>query len=218
MSPSTVATDSGNKAAALDGVVSRYLNRPLSRPLARLAAHTPITPNQVTVVSTVVAFAAAWLLASGHNVWAALAIQASSIIDGVDGDLARLTGRSSRFGAIFDAVLDRYADAAIIGGMAWWAHKHEGYPGALALGLVALTGAFAVSYSRARAEASAGVTLGSDLLGVATRDVRLLIASAGCLLGQVYWSLALIAVITHATVGRRLLLLRRRLGERPSRT
>ncbi|HZQ36830.1 MAG TPA: CDP-alcohol phosphatidyltransferase family protein, partial [Dehalococcoidia bacterium] len=121
-------------------------------------------------------------------------------VDGVDGDLARLTGRSSGFGAVLDAVLDRYADAAIFGGMAWWALQHEGYGAALLLGLAAVTGAFAVSYSRARIEASAGLKLAGELLGLGSRDVRLLIAALGCLLGQVWIALAIIAVLTHATV------------------
>jgi phosphatidylglycerophosphate synthase len=197
------------KPASLDGLVSRYLNRPLSRPLARLLAHTPVTPNQVTLLSTLIAFGAGWLLVGGANILAAVAIHASSVVDGVDGDLARLTGRSSRFGAVLDAVLDRYADAAILGGMAWWALQHERYAAALLLGLVALTGAFAVSYSRARIEASAGVRLAGELLGLGSRDVRLLIAAIGCLLGQVWIALALIALLTHATVLWRLVRLTR---------
>jgi phosphatidylglycerophosphate synthase len=207
-----VAAGAAPKPQGLDGLVSRYLNRPLSRPIARLLAPTPITPNQVTVISLLVAFGAGWLLVAGHNVWAALAIHASSVIDGVDGDLARLTGRGSRFGAVFDAVLDRYADAAIFGGMAWWAYEHESQPAALLLGMVTLTGAFAISYSRARVEASAGISITERLVGVASRDVRLLVAAIGCLVGQVYWALLLVAVATHATVAWRLLYLRRHLA------
>lgn len=207
-------TPVAQKPAALDGLVSRYLNRPLSRPAARLVAHTPLTPNQVTIVSTLIALGAGWLLVGGANVWAGIAIHLSSVVDGVDGDLARLTGRSSRFGAVLDAVLDRYADAAILGGMAWWALQHERYSAALLLGLVALTGAFAVSYSRARIEASAGVKLAGELLGLGSRDVRLLIAAIGCVVGQVWLALALIALLTHATVLWRLVRLARVQGDR----
>ena len=63
----------------------------------------------------------------------------ASIIDGVDGDLARLT--------------DRYADAAILGGMTIYAARFEEWPQAAAVGGLALAGALTVSYSRARAEA-----------------------------------------------------------------
>ncbi len=202
-------TPAAQKPASLDGLVSRYLNRPLSRPIARLLANTPATPNQVTILSTLIAFGAGWLLVGGANVWAGIAIHVSSVVDGVDGDLARLTGRSSRFGAVLDAVLDRYADAAILGGMAWWALRHERFGGALMLGLIALIGAFAVSYSRARIEASAGISLAGELLGLGSRDVRLLIAALGCLFGQAWIALALMALLTHTTVLWRLIRLAR---------
>ena len=195
---------SAEKPASLDGLVSRTLNRPLSRPAARLLQHTPITPNQVTLASLLIAFGAGWLLYLGHNVWAALAIHTSSVVDGVDGDLARLTGRSSSFGAIFDAVLDRYADGAILGGATYWAYRHEGYPLPVLLGLVALVGAFAVSYSRARIEASAGFAPDAFLLGIGTRDVRLLLLTLGLLVGQGWWALLLVALAAHATVLARL--------------
>jgi phosphatidylglycerophosphate synthase len=67
----------------------------------------------VTVAGVLLATVAGWLLVAGHNVWAAFAIHASSVVDGTDGYLARLTRSSNSFGAVFDAVLDRYADAAI---------------------------------------------------------------------------------------------------------
>jgi len=196
--------DARAKPAARDGLVSRYLNRPLSRPLARLLVHTPATPNQVTLLSFVFALAAGWLLTLGHNVWGGLAVHVSSVIDGVDGDLARLTGRSSRFGAVFDAVLDRYADTALIGGATWWAYQHERWPAAVIVGLCALVGAYAVSYSRARIEASGGRTF---LLGLGTRDVRLFVLALGLIAGQAWWALLVIAVVANATVITRLIAL-----------
>ena len=82
--------------------------------------------------------------------------QVASVVDGVDGDLARLKRATSAFGAFFDAVLDRYADAGIIAGMAVWAWRHESYPATGLVGLLALLGALMISYSAARAEASTG--------------------------------------------------------------
>jgi phosphatidylglycerophosphate synthase len=199
------------KSPSLDGFVSRYLNRPLSRPIARLLARTPVTPNQVTVVSLLCALGAGWLLMLNHPVWAGVAVHVSSVIDGVDGDLARVAGRASRFGAVLDAVLDRYADAAIIGGMSWRAYQHERYPAAIVVGLAALTGAFAMSYTRARAESSAGESLTGGLLGSASRDVRLLVAAVACLLSQTYIALVLIAALANLNVAARLVHLQRRL-------
>jgi phosphatidylglycerophosphate synthase len=191
-------------AASLDGPVSRYLNRRFSVPIAAALAHTPATPNQVSVLALLVACAAALLLAIGRNVEAALLIQASSIVDGVDGDLARAKVLATRFGGLFDAVLDRYADAAIAAGMAVWAAGHESWPAPAAVGFAAVVGFLLVSYSRARIETEGGRDAASDLLGVASRDVRLLALAVGAAAGQCWWALVLVGGLSYATVAWRL--------------
>src|SRR6476660_9191922 len=150
--------------ASLDGPVSRYLNRRVSVPAARLLARTPATPNQLSVAALIVAAGSMPLLAAGRNIEGAVLIQLSSIVDGIDGDLARAKGMASRFGGVFDSVLDRYADALIVGGMAWYAYGYEDYPQPLLLGLVALVGFLLVTYSRARLETEAGQEATSELL------------------------------------------------------
>lgn len=189
---------------SLDGPVSRYLNRRLSVPVARALAHTPATPNQVSVAALAVAVVSAALLAVGRNIEAGVLIQASSIVDGVDGDLARAKAMASTFGGLFDAVLDRYADAAIAGGMAIFAYRYEQMPGALVLGFAAVVGFILVSYSRARLETEGGREVASDLLGAASRDVRLLALAIGAAFGQCWWALAIVAALSYATVGWRL--------------
>lgn len=194
--------------SSLDGPVSRYLNRRLSAPLARLLAPTPLTPNQVSLLAFVTALGAFGSFALGQPIAAGLLIQASSIVDGVDGDLARLQGRTSPFGAVFDATLDRYADAAIVGGMTWWAWSHPDLSGPqpIVVGLAALTGFLLVSYSRARLEREGyRSALGGAAL-LAGRDVRLLLAAAGSVAGQTYWTLIVLAALSFAAVALRLVL------------
>jgi phosphatidylglycerophosphate synthase len=191
-------------AASLDGPVSRYLNRRISVPIASLLARTPATPNQVSVLAALVAAGAAGLLAVGRNIEAGVLIQASSIIDGVDGDLARAKAMATRFGGAFDAVLDRYADAAIVAGMAWYAHEHESWGQAALVGFAAIVGFLLVSYSRARLETEGGRDVASDLLGVAGRDVRLLALAVGAALGQCWWALVVMGALSYATVAWRL--------------
>jgi phosphatidylglycerophosphate synthase len=204
--------------AAYDGVVSRYLNRPLSRPIAGALARTPVTPNQVTVFTLLLAAAAAAMVAAGWHIAGGIAIQAVSVVDGVDGDLARRTGRQSRFGGVLDAVTDRYADALMLGGMAIYAYRFEDWsrPGVVAL--LALAGALLVSYSRARIEASLDAAPSDGLFGLASRDVRSLVAAVGTVAGQCYWTLIVLAVASWLTVAWRLLYLRlRRVGMPPAR-
>ncbi len=193
--------------ASYDGIVSRYLNRRFSRPIARLVAKTPVTPNQVSVVSFLIALASMGLFLGGYNLWAGLAAQFSSIVDGVDGDVARLKDMATRFGGFFDAVLDRYSDVAIIGGLTYWTVEYEvgvSLGVAVGVGLMAIVGALMVSYTRARAEAS----LGGAFQGVAgflgARDARLLLVMIGALLGQGLATLLVLAVLTNATVLLRL--------------
>lgn len=193
-------------ASSIEGPVSRYLNRRLSRPIARLLAPTPVTPNQVSVASLLVAFGALAAFATGQAIAAGVLIQTSSVVDGVDGDLARLQRRASRFGGVLDAVLDRYADAAIVGGMTWWAWSHPEVAGPqpLVVGLAALSGFFLVSYSRARLEAEGyGALLTGGAL-LASRDVRLLLAAIGSAFGQTYWTLIVLGSMSYLVLGWRL--------------
>lgn len=193
---------------AHDGPVSRLLNRRLSRPLARLAANAGLSPNQATALSTGVALTVPLLFVANQPRLAGAAIQAASVVDGVDGDLARLTSRSTRFGAVLDAVTDRYADAAIIGGMTYWSVRHEQKPATRIVGLSALVGSLMVSYSRARVEAETGESLDRGAFGYATRDVRLLIAAMGSAARRTYWTLLTLAVLTNLSVAWRLSRLR----------
>ena len=219
-----------------DGIVSRYLNRPLSRPAARALVGTPVTPNSITVTTLLLAFATAAGLAAGYNIIGGIAIQVVSVVDGVDGELARLRNATTRFGAVLDAITDRYADAAIIGGLTIYAVRFEDYPQPEVIGMLALAGTLSVSYSRARIEASLfpanqeqatddeeaaspspagrergpggeGASLDS-VFGLASRDVRSLLMAVGAVLGFVYITLCVIAVVTAVTVAWRLVYLR----------
>lgn len=204
--------------ANYDGLVSRYLNRPLSRPAARLIAPTAITPNAVTLFTLTLALVTGGMIAAGWNIIGGIFIQVVSVVDGVDGELARLKNRATRFGGVLDAVTDRYADAAMLAGMTVYAVRFEDYSRPEFVGLLALAGALTVSYSRARIEASfadvPAVRNASDsVFGLASRDVRSLVAAIGTLAGQCYWTLVILAVISGLTVAFRLIYLRRLTGQ-----
>ena len=190
--------------ASLDGTVSRYLNRRISVPAAKLLARTPATPNQVSVAALIIAAASMPLLAIGRNIEGAILIQLSSIVDGIDGDLARAKSMASRFGGLFDSVLDRYADALIVGGMAWYAYEWEDSAQPLLVGCVAIVACLLVTYSRARLETEAGTEATGELLGIATRDVRLLALALGALVGEAYWTMIVVAAACYLTVCWRL--------------
>ncbi len=92
-----------------DGWVSRHLNRPVSISISRVLAHTSITPNQFTLLTGLLGILTAWLLAKGPY-WGfmlgAFLFHLTSILDGVDGELARLKFKASPFGQWLDTLVD----------------------------------------------------------------------------------------------------------------
>ena len=201
-----------------DGIVSRYLNRPLSRPAARALRGTPLTPNAVTAFTLVLAVATGLMIAAGWNIAGGILIQAVSVIDGVDGELARLKAQATRFGGVFDAVTDRYADAVMLAGMTIYAVRFESHSHAEFVGMLALSATLIVSYSRARIEADLPDVTESgrldSIFGLASRDVRSLIAAVGTVAGQCWWTLIILAAVSAATIAWRLLYLRVTVGSR----
>ena len=186
-----------------EGFVSRHLNRRFSRPIARLLVPTPITPNQVSLLAFLLSAGAAALFWGGHNIWAGIAVQASSIIDGVDGDLARAKSMTSLFGGFFDALLDRYADALILAGLGYWALQHQSNANETTIAiatLVAIIGSLMISYSRARAEATFGQPFEGLPGALASRDLRLLVIMIGAIVGQALATLVVIAILTNMVV------------------
>lgn len=177
--------------------------------MARALKHTPVTPNQVSVFALGVAALALVAFAYGHNIVGGVLTQLSSIVDGVDGDLARAKGMSSQFGGFLDAVLDRYADALIVMGLAIWTASTQDATLAWVLGFWAITGSLVISYTRARVPEAARSMFDRGITSLASRDVRLLVIAVGAVVGQGLVTLAVIAVSTHGVVLLRLVRARR---------
>ena len=183
--------------------LTRYLYRPVSKPLATLLARTWVTPIQVSWLSA--AFAAAGGVAFAYRAYVLGVVLAliGQVSDCVDGDLARITGRTSRSGAYLDSVLDRWTDAALIIGLGL--SDLDRYGAAAAFALV---GASVTSYARARAQ-----SLGTDCPdGIATRDARLLILMVTPLIDAVLAGLWLVATLGLVTSVQRMVWSMRALG------
>ncbi len=190
-----------------DGLIARYLNRRLSIPISRwLVRHTSLTPNQITIGVFGLTVLAALLFCQGAGfpaILAGLLAQVASILDGCDGEVARLRHMHTPFGAWLDAVLDRWADALLVAGMACGAWRMLGQPQVWLLGFLALAGSFAISYSEARYEGAfrEPPAFGDGI--PAKRDIRLFLMMLGGLSGQLVPALFLIAALTLAESARR---------------
>lgn len=185
-----------------DGVVARTVNRRISGPLTRQLLRTGMAPDVATVLAFGFTLAAAVLLALGDR-WLMLAggllVILGGALDGVDGELARVSGRSSRRGAVLDTLLDRYADLAVVLGLVLGARA--GVTGWI-WGFAAACGCLLVSYLHA-------VGRDTDVRLLFRREVRLLIFALSAIAGFPLWGLAAVAVAANIDVVRGVVLLLR---------
>jgi CDP-diacylglycerol--glycerol-3-phosphate 3-phosphatidyltransferase len=166
--------------------------------LAGAIARTGIGPNVLTVSGTLLHVGVAWLLAEGRLAAGAAALAGAAAFDGLDGALARATGRSSRFGAFLDSTFDRVSEVLVFLGLLVWA-QNTGQVVQARLVLIALAGSLMVSYTRARAE---GIGRGTSS-GVLGRLERMLVLVAGLALGWLSLSLWILAIGSWLTTAHR---------------
>ncbi len=167
-----------------------------------LAAHRlGLTPDGVTLVGTLIVGVAAWQAALGNFLVAGLLLIFGSAFDVLDGAIARAINRKGRFGAFLDSTLDRYADGFLLGSLAWY-FANNGRQPELLISLLALIGAYIVSYTRARAEG----------LGIACKDgwfsrvERTLVLIGALLTGWIVPGVIILAIGSHITALQRIAL------------
>jgi phosphatidylglycerophosphate synthase len=156
--------------------------RGLAVPVALAFGRLGLTPNALTVLGFGISVAAA--VAAGFGAWipAGLLVIFGGVFDLFDGALARATNQVSRLGAFLDSVFDRAGEAVIYLGIIA-ASQAAGFTAGTILGGAAMAASFMVSYARAKSE-SLGFTPGTTMaaVGVAPREVRLVILTLGLLL------------------------------------
>jgi CDP-diacylglycerol--glycerol-3-phosphate 3-phosphatidyltransferase len=142
----------------------------LFTPVAKMLLRWGVSPDTVTVVGTAgVCFGALWFFPRGDLWVGVLVVTAFVFSDMVDGLMARLSQRSSSWGAFLDSTLDRFGDAAIFGGLVMYYVGPGDSELLAALALYCLVMGSLTSYARARAEA-----LGMEArVGIAERSDRL---------------------------------------------
>jgi CDP-diacylglycerol--glycerol-3-phosphate 3-phosphatidyltransferase len=172
-----------------------------------------ISPDIVTIVGTFgVCFGALLFYPRHQFFWGSVFIAVFAIFDTLDGTMARLSGRSTKWGAYLDSTLDRVADSAIFGGLVLWYSGDGDTPYLAALALACLILGSVVSYAKARAE-GLGMTANVGIAERAERVVVVLLATALVGLGvpEVLLTvvLSLLALASLITVIQRMLEVRR---------
>jgi CDP-L-myo-inositol myo-inositolphosphotransferase len=190
-----------------DGPVSRWLNRPVSIRLSKVLVNFNITPNQISFFSFMLSIVG--LFALGDYLYLALGgivAQFASIIDGSDGEVARLKYLSSDYGGWFDAVLDRYADAFLLSGLTWYVYSHNPTSLVLGVGFLAIIGSFMVSYTADKHDKLMANRIGQGMrMG---RDIRVFLIFLGAILNQPYAVLMVIATLMNLETIRRIVICR----------
>jgi CDP-diacylglycerol---glycerol-3-phosphate 3-phosphatidyltransferase len=182
---------------------------------------TRVTPNALTASGVSLCLAAAVLVFfENRNEWlfywlGAVVFVVGSILDILDGALARAGGKTTTFGAYLDSTTDRVGEGAVLGAIALVFSRH-GHPVALALAFAAVAGSFLVSYTRAKAEA---LGLRGDV-GLGSRAERVVVITGGLVLAPIsIWllvgAIAFLTATAWLTVLQRILFVRKQLRERP---
>ncbi len=178
-----------------DGFISRYLNRKISTRISALLVDY-VTPNQMTIATFLLGIFSA-LLNFVSIPLAGVLYQVSSILDGVDGEIARASMRTGRFGGYADSVLDRYVDFAFLLTLAYVSIKE---PLWWVIAASAIFGSAMVSYSTERYKAAYGSDIYSDIPAmrrlIGKRDERIFLTMLFCLAGRIKVLLLLLAILT----------------------
>ena len=193
-----------------DGPISRYLNRPISTMISKYLLKKDITPNQISFFSFLLSVVGALFFFLGgylNLLVGGILAQTSSIIDGCDGEIARLKFQTSEFGGWYDAVLDRYADAFLLFGLTYYAY----FPGKnllyLLIGFFALIGTFMNSYTADKYDRLMKKNLvpGKHYFRIG-RDIRMFIIFLGALINYPILILYLIALTMNIENIRRIIM------------
>jgi len=193
------------------------------RPVWTFLQRADIPPNAVTSVSVLLAIAAGVAAAAGRFSLGGYLYLCSGVCDFLDGRLARITGKATASGAALDSILDRYSEAAMLIGLAWFYRESW----ALLPVLAFLAGSFLVPYVRARGEglgihSKVGLMQRPErvvILGVAVAlspvvEVWFMTAQGAGFYGLTVLAVLLLAVSTQLTAAHRLVALSQALAEK----
>ena len=196
-----------------DGLIAQHLNRPVSRRITERLLSRNVAPWQISLASFGATLAAGLSFAMGHATTGGLVAQFASVLDGTGGEVARIRYQDSPFGGVYEALLDRIGDAAVIGGMTLYAWLMGAGHAVVFLGFAAVAGSslsmlvkekYGTQFARGWAEERDGRWRWL-LLG---RDGRLFLSLIAGLTGQIEAVLAYLALGTHVHAGVRIFRIR----------
>ena len=195
-----------------DGIVSKNFNRKISGLITKLfLIKTPITPNIITFSTLILVIPTFLLLAKGVYPWiflGGLLIQFLSILDGCDGEIARLKFLKTKWGTFFDTVIDRYVDIIIIFGMiyGYWLTTHN--ETILIMGFFVVSSLILDIFTSREIKVVTRKKIKWPILNI-KRDTRLLILSLGAITNQTFLTMVILLLILNFKIVFRLVFTRK---------
>ena len=186
-----------------DGPISKHINRPISKWITSKITDYPLTPNQISIaVFFISVFSGLIISMEGYFflLLGALLAQLSSILDGCDGEIARLKLLKSKFGGWLDRVFDRYSDLFIFTGLTFHTYFIHKTLTVFLIGFIAVGGRIISSYT-AFVYDSVASTRNSIRIG---RDLIIFTILIGAVLNIPYITLVILAFIMNADICKRL--------------
>jgi archaetidylinositol phosphate synthase len=191
-------------------------------PLAAFCVSLGLSPNQVSVLSLICGCATAVLYAMGYFFIGSLLLALSAVLDLVDGTVARMTGKETKFGAVFDWIVDKYTDALVLIGI--------GFSGVVVIPLavpvsvqygvvgLAIAGSLLNTFIKPVVYAEIGYLerkegkIDDPLEGIGFfgRPETIIVLVAGGLTGLIGYSVLIIAICTNLSAIQRIFYLYRR--------
>ena len=189
-----------------DYFISRNFNRKISTKITKFLSKTSLTPNMISFSVLVLAILTAIMLMQGIYPWiliGGILIQLISILDGCDGEVARLKHIKSKWGAWFDGVMDKYVDTFIITGLAYGYWNITGNNFIWPIAIFALLGLITDSYMHMKFKRVVGNFIRWRGLGV-ERDMWMLILAIGAVTNQILFVMIFLLIFIHYKVISRL--------------
>lgn len=176
-----------------------------------------VSPNAVTLISLAAHIPIAWLIATHHNLWAALLLVIFGLFDALDGELARLQNKASNAGMLLDATTDRTKEVLLYIGAAY-SFVALGRPHAAAWAVAACGGSLLVSYVKAKGEtAMTGSGLSANQInrlfqdGLMRYEIRMAVFVLGLVSDRLILATGILAILAWATAVDRLMKISRKL-------
>ena len=183
-----------------DGIISRYINRKISTLISKHLVATRITPNSISLLSFLLMVISAFLFAIHNKYWvfAGVLAQFSSIIDGCDGEIARLRFKPSAFGALLDTILDRYSDILLLAGIAY--HYALVYPSIFIVVFLCVSLSATLLSGLVRKEFTLRFGTAPEpsfLLQITRRDMRIFVIFIGAIVGYLFHFVLGLSILIH---------------------